>query len=57
VLCRAHALPGAKLDARELVPALLADQAGDGGFGAAGGPEPERVERTLDAMLALARLG
>jgi hypothetical protein len=57
VLCRAHALPGAKLDARELVPALLADQAGDGGFGAADGPEPERVERTLDAMLALARLG
>jgi hypothetical protein len=57
VACQARALPGAKLDARELVPALLASQAGDGGFGARGGPDAERVERTLEAMLALARLG
>jgi hypothetical protein len=57
VLCGARALPGAKLDARELVPALLAGQAGDGGFGAPGGPDAGRVEPTLDAMLALARLG
>jgi hypothetical protein len=57
VLCQAQALPGARVDARELVPAILALQAGDGGFAAPDAPGGERVERTLDAMLALARLG
>jgi hypothetical protein len=57
VRCQARALPGAKLDARELVPAILALQARDGGFGPPGAPDAERLERTLDAMLALVRLG
>jgi hypothetical protein len=57
VLCDARALPGARVDARELVPALLASQAGDGGFGSPDAPGGERVEPTLDAMLALVRLG
>ena len=56
VLCAAQALPGAKLDARELVPTILAQQARDGGFGAPDTPDWERVERTLDAMLACVRL-
>ena len=56
VLCAAQALPGAKLDARELVPTILAQQARDGGFGAPDAPARERVERTLDAMLAWVRL-
>jgi hypothetical protein len=57
VRCQARALPGAKLDARELAPAILALQARDGGFGPPGAPDAERLERTLDAMLALVRLG
>ncbi len=53
-LCDAHALPGAKLDARELVPALLRAQSPDGGWPA---PTPSlRVSDTRWAALALVRL-
>ncbi len=56
VLCDAKALPGAKVDARELLPALVASQGEDGSFGATDAPIDERVARTLDAILALVRL-
>jgi hypothetical protein len=51
--CGAGALPGAQVTARELVLALLAEQADDGGWGTAG---EARVELTLDGLAALARL-
>lgn len=54
-LCDAHALPGAKLDRIELVPALLRAQSADGGWPAP--TTPMRVSATLWAALALARLG
>jgi hypothetical protein len=56
-LCDAQALPGARLGAQELVPALLAGQAGDGGFGGAAAGPAARVAATLDAALALVHLG
>jgi hypothetical protein len=55
-LCDAQALPGARLGADEVLPSLAAAQAPDGGFGAGWDPIPQRVEATLDALAALARL-
>ncbi len=57
VLCRARALPGSRLSAAELVRQILDEQMSDGGYAS---PEGEsrcaRVVRTLDALVALARL-
>jgi hypothetical protein len=53
-LCDAHALPGARLDARELVPALLQTQSVDGGWPAP--TTPARVSNTLWAALGLVKL-
>ena len=52
--CDAHALPGATLDAVELLDRLLDEQAADGGFAALdpGGP-PGRVAPTIDALMAI----
>ena len=55
-LCDAQALPGTRLGADEVVPSLAAAQAADGGFGAEFEPIAARVEATLDALAALARL-
>jgi len=54
--CDAPSLPGARLAAGDLVVALLGEQAPDGGWRAAGGEEPCRIARTLDALAGLARL-
>ena len=54
--CDAQSLPGARLGADEVVLSLAAAQADDGGFGAGGDPIALRVEATLDALAALARL-
>ena len=51
VLCDAHAVPGAQLEASELVVALVTEQAVDGGFG--DGDREERVEETLAGLAAL----
>lgn len=57
-LCDAHALPGARVEAREVVPALLKDQRQDGSWSYARGlPVDLRAEATLEAVLALMRLG
>jgi hypothetical protein len=53
-LCDAHALPGARLDSRELLPALLRAQSADGGWPAP--TTPERVSSTLWAALGLVKL-
>jgi len=53
-LCDAHALPGARLDARELVPALLHAQSVDGGWPAS--TTAARVSNTLWAALGLVKL-
>jgi hypothetical protein len=53
-LCDAQALPGAKLDRIELVPALLRAQSADGGWPAS--TTPMRVSDTLWAALALVTL-
>ena len=55
-LCDAQSLPGARLGADEVVLSLAAAQAPDGGFGAAFEAPSLRVELTLDALAALARL-
>lgn len=56
-LCDVQALPGARLDGRELVPGLLAEQAGDGSWSFGPGLSVDwQVEATLDAVLALVRL-
>jgi hypothetical protein len=52
---RARALPGAAIAADELVEALLAAQAPDGGWSAE--PEVPRSDATLEAVEALLRLG
>jgi hypothetical protein len=63
VCCDAHSLPGARLDAAELVQALLAEQTDDGSWPATGTAAPAdeppcaRVERALDGLVALRRLG
>jgi hypothetical protein len=54
--CDAHVLPGARLAPAELSAALLAEQAGDGGFGLPVAPARERVEPTLDAIVGLRHL-
>jgi hypothetical protein len=54
--CDAQSLPGARLGADEVVLSLAAAQSTDGGFGAPFEPPPLRVEATLDALAALARL-
>ncbi len=55
-LCDAQALPGARLDAEEVVLSLAAVQAADGSFGPAPGPVAVRIEATLAALAALQRL-
>jgi len=58
VYCDAHALPGARLDARELVVALVSEQVDDGSWPAPDAASTEqRVERALDGLVALRRLG
>jgi hypothetical protein len=55
--CGAATLPGARVNAGELVLALLAEQAGDGSWPRAGAPDPaERVAHALDGLTALVRL-
>lgn len=57
--CGARALPGTRLEAAEVVAALLRAQADDGGFGPAA-PDASGAERagaTLEALVALLRLG
>jgi len=57
VLCKARALPGARLAAAELVARIVGEQRDDGGFAAADDDTPRaRVARTLDALVALERL-
>lgn len=51
VWCDAPGLPGAHLDAGELLEALLIEQAADGGFGTR-----NRARYSWDAMVALVRL-
>jgi hypothetical protein len=51
---RAKALPGAQLEASEVVLALLGAQERDGGWSVE--PEADRVEATLEAVEALLRL-
>jgi hypothetical protein len=55
--CDAEALPGASFDVVELLEALLAEQAQDGGFAPLdpGGP-PGRVAPTLDALIGIRSL-
>jgi len=53
--CDAPSLPGARLAAQEVVVSILGAQQGDGGF-APGAGGADRVERSLDALAALARL-
>ena len=55
--CDAGALPGTRIPLAELVPAILADQAQDGGWLEPGVDSVRtRVARTLDAMVILARV-
>jgi hypothetical protein len=52
----APALPGGRVAAAEVVPRILAEQAGDGGWLRPEDPAPEaRVRHTLDALAALVR--
>jgi hypothetical protein len=51
---RVKALPGARLEARELVLALLAAQERDGGWAAE--PGADRIDATLESVEALLRL-
>jgi hypothetical protein len=53
-LCDARALPGARVDGGELVPALLRAQAPDGGWPAS--PGRSRCETTNEAVQALVHL-
>lgn len=54
--CDAHSLPGARLPREELLSALCAEQAADGGFGLPVAPAAERVAATLDALVGLRHL-
>jgi len=55
--CGAAAIPGAKLAARELVVALLSEQAADGSWPRLdGGDRDARVQHTLDGLTGLVRL-
>ena len=53
--CDAAAVPGSRLAPLDLLRALLADQADDGGFAAKSPPE-RRLAPTITALLALIRL-
>jgi len=56
-LCRAHALPGSRLVAAELVARILDEQMDDGGYASPGDSSPRaRVSHTLDALAALEHL-
>jgi hypothetical protein len=56
-LCRAHALPGSRLAAAELVARILDEQMDDGGYASPGDSSRHaRVSHTLDALAALERL-
>jgi hypothetical protein len=56
-LCRAHALPGARLTAAELVARILDEQMEDGGYASSGDfSRRARVAQTLDALVVLERL-
>jgi len=57
LLCDAPALPGGRVDAQEVLLALLPAQNADGSFGSAGSPTRERVEATLLGVRALVRFG
>jgi hypothetical protein len=55
--CDAMAIPGTTLDPREVLAALVEEQAGDGGYAQlSGNPPAGRVTPTIDAMLSLIRL-
>ncbi len=57
VLCKARAMPGARLEAAELVERMLKEQADDGGYTPPGAGTPGvRVAHTLDALVGLERL-
>lgn len=54
VLCKAHALPGSRLAATELVARILDEQLDDGGYALPGDSSRRaRVSHTLDALAAL----
>jgi hypothetical protein len=56
-LCKAHALPGSRIAAPELVARILDEQMGDGGYASQGDSSRDaRVSQTLDALVALERL-
>jgi hypothetical protein len=56
-LCKAHALPGSRLEAAELVARILDEQMDDGGYALRGDSSSRaRVSHTLDALAALERL-
>jgi len=56
-LCKAHALPGSRLTAAELVARILDEQMDDGGFASPGDSSLRaRVSHTLDALAAVGRL-
>lgn len=55
VWCDAPSLPGGKVSAAQMLPALLAEQAPDGSY-RAGGPPAEALQATWDALVALLRL-
>jgi hypothetical protein len=53
-LCKAHALPGSRLAATELVARILDEQMDDGGYALPGDSSRRaRVSHTLDALAAL----
>ncbi len=57
VWCDAHAVPGARADAGELVGRIVTDQESDGGWLLPAEPgADERIAHTLDALAALSRL-
>jgi len=56
-LCDAHALPGSRLVAAELVARILDEQKGDGGYAPPGDSSRRaRTSHTLDALVALGHL-
>ena len=56
-LCKAHALPGSRIAAPELVARILDEQMDDGGYALQGDSSRDaRVSQTLDALVALGRL-
>lgn len=56
-LCGAAALPGSRLEAREVALAMLGEQGPDGGWLSPATDAAVRVAVTVDAVAALARLG